>query len=78
MKQACAFCGRPTIRARSIDDIQILRVDEASVSDGELALIGDLDDEPTAIWNFEPADMDFWELKEAPSKHRPHRCARTL
>lgn len=78
MREICPSCGIPTIRARSIDNVQIIRVDVVPDPAGELALVGDLDDEPTALWNFKPEDVDFWNLKQEPSKHRPHRCAGTL
>ncbi len=78
MKQICPSCGNPTIRARSIDNVQIIRVNAVPEPDDELPLISDLDDEPTALWNFKPEDADFWNLKETPSKHRRHRCAGTL
>jgi hypothetical protein len=78
MKLTCPMCGRTKVRARSIDNAQIIWVDPEPSVDGELALLGDVDDEPTALWNFTMEDAEFWNLKQMPPLVKQHRCAGTL
>ena len=74
MKWDCLDCGRPTIRAREIDG-NFVTVDAHPVGDGELAVHGYLDHEPTAFWNFDPiTDVAFWNLPSVPPLHNKHRC----
>lgn len=74
MRLTCLTCHRPTIRAREIDGHMIL-IDAAPVGDGELAIHGDLAQEPTAIWNFDPlTDAEFWGIPADLPLHNRHRC----
>jgi hypothetical protein len=73
MRLICTTCSRPTIRAREIDG-HIIWIDEPDSPTGQVAVIGDLNDEPTALWNFEPEDVEFWNLKEIPLKYNKHDC----
>ena len=76
MRQNCIDCQRPTIRAREIDG-NIVIIDAHPVGDGDLAIRGDLGDEPTAFWNFDPeTDADFWNMPSSPPLHNKHRCRR--
>jgi hypothetical protein len=78
MKQLCATCGRPTILAREIDGNPI-RIDGHPVGDGEVAVAGDVDDQPTAFWNFDPlTDAAFWGVPASIPLYNKHRCAGTL
>jgi hypothetical protein len=74
MRQDCMTCKSPTIRAREIDN-HIIRIDGHPVSDGEVAVAGDLEDEPTAIWNFDPLiDAEFWNVPADIPRFNRHVC----
>ncbi len=73
MRQDCIDCKSPTIRAREIDN-NIIRVDAESVPDGEVAVVGDLDHEPTAFWNFDEESARFFNITSEWAKHNRHVC----
>lgn len=76
MRRPCAICDRPTIVAREIDNaIRIVDVDPTP--DGDLVLVGDLDDQPGALWGVDPAGetMPWGRVIEAGApRYRPHQC----
>lgn len=73
MRWNCLDCGRPTIRARELDN-KIVTIDAEPVPDGELTINGDLDDDPLALWNFTEEDAEFWRVPSNLPRHNKHRC----
>lgn len=77
MRRTCITCDRPTVVAREIDGA-IKIVDPEPVPNGGLVLIGELADEPTAMWGIDPAGetMPWGTVVEAGApRYRLHECA---
>ena len=53
MKRTC-LCGEPTIVAREIDG-NVRVIDEQPIIGGPLVACGDMLDQPTILWNVDPA-----------------------
>jgi hypothetical protein len=53
MIRTCVTCRQPTIVAREVDNA-IRVVDAVPVAGGGLVLVGDLADQPTALWGVDP------------------------
>ena len=69
------LCGADTIVAREIDNA-IRVVDAGPTLDLEsVVLLGDMRDEPTALWGIDPAGDDFYGIPADAPRYRKHECA---
>lgn len=72
MRRDCITCKRPTILAREIDGNMIV-LDGEQTDAGKLAVYGELDDQPRALWNFTDEDAEFWRVPANLPRFDPHR-----
>lgn len=76
MRRQCGICKREVIRAREIDGL-LRSVDPDPVEDGGLVLVGDIDDQPLALWGVEEegATMPWGTVIPAGApRYAKHEC----
>lgn len=75
-RRTCITCQEPTILAREVDNA-IRIVDADPNPGGGLVLLGDVADQPTALWGVEPGERLPWGtvVPLDAARYQPHECA---